>query len=287
MTNTSPMHATALIAEDEPLLAANLQAELLRLWPELRIVASVGDGASALRQGLDLQPDVLFLDIRMPGMSGLEAAQALSEDWPGMGRPLPLLVFVTAYDEYALHAFERAALDYVLKPVQPERLAKTCERLQASLRARAQSPGADAGLAPMIDQLRTLFGVGQAGAAGAYGAQGQGGAVQAAPLRMIQASAGNTITMVPVGEVLYFEAADKYVRVITAEQEHLIRTSLRELLQQLDAQQFWQIHRGTVVRAEAVASASRDEAGKLTLSLRGHPARLAVSRLYADQFKGM
>jgi DNA-binding LytR/AlgR family response regulator len=277
------MHATALIAEDEPLLSANLQAELLRLWPELRIVASVGDGASALRQGLALQPDVLFLDIRMPGMSGLEAAQALAEDWPDAGRPLPLLVFVTAYDEYALHAFERAALDYVLKPVQPERLAKTCERLQAALQARAQSQpqGGDLALAPMIDQLRTLFGAGIAGASGAPGA------APAAPLRMIQASAGNTITMVPVSEVLYFEAADKYVRVITAVQEHLIRTSLRELLLQLDPQQFWQIHRGTVVRAEMIASASRDDAGKLTLSLRGHTDKLSVSRLYADQFKGM
>jgi DNA-binding LytR/AlgR family response regulator len=274
------MYATALIAEDEPLLAANLQAELARLWPELRIVASVGDGASALQQGLTLQPDLLFLDIRMPGMSGLEAAQALAEDWPDSGRPLPLLVFVTAYDEYALHAFERAALDYVLKPVQPERLAKTCARLQAALQAREQREQPQTGelaLTPMIDQLRALF-----------GAVLRRGVRQAtAPLRMIQASAGNTITMIPVGDVLYFEAADKYVRVMTAEREHLIRTSLRELLVQLDPQQFWQIHRGTVVRADVIASASRDESGKLTLSLRGHPAKLSVSRLYADQFKGM
>ena len=283
------MHPTALIAEDEPLLAANLQAELSRLWPALRIVASVGDGASALKQSLALQPDVVFLDIRMPGMSGLEAAQALAEDWPDADRPLPLLVFVTAYDEYALRAFERAALDYVLKPVQPERLAKTCERLQTALQARTQPKGGgEAGLAPMIDQLRTLFGAGIAGTASTPGASHQTGVGgPAAPLRMIQASAGNTITMVPVNEVLYFEAADKYVRVITIEREHLIRTSLRELLLQLDPQQFWQIHRGTVVRAEMIASASRDDAGKLTLSLRGHPAKLSVSRLYADQFKGM
>jgi DNA-binding LytR/AlgR family response regulator len=221
-------------------------------------------------------------------MSGLEAAQALAEDWPDAGRPLPLLVFVTAYDEYALHAFERAALDYVLKPVQPERLAKTCERLQAALQARAQPQSGELALAPMIDQLRTLFGAGIPAAAGVPGAAQQAGVgAPATPLRVIQASAGNTITMVPVSEVLYFEAADKYVRVITAGQEHLIRTSLRELLLQLDPQQFWQIHRGTVVRAEMIASASRDEAGKLTLSLRGHPAKLSVSRLYADQFKGM
>ena len=288
MSHSPLMHATALIADDEPLLAANLQAELIRLWPELRIVASVGDGASALKQGLALQPDVVFLDIRMPGMSGLETAQALAEDWPDTGRPLPLLVFVTAYDEYALHAFERAALDYVLKPVQPERLAKTCERLQTTLQARTQTPSGELAFAPMIDQLRTLFGSGIPAAASASGAPHQAGAgAPAAPLRMIQASAGNTITMVPVSEVLYFEAADKYVRVITAGREHLIRTSLRELLLELDPQQFWQIHRGTVVRAEMIASASRDDAGKLTLSLRGHPAKLSVSRLYADQFKGM
>jgi DNA-binding LytR/AlgR family response regulator len=279
------MHATALIAEDEPLLAANLQAELVRLWPELRILATVGDGASALQQGLALQPDLLFLDIRMPGMSGLEAAEALAEDWPAGGRPLPLLVFVTAYDEYALRAFERAALDYVLKPVQPERLAKTCARLRAALQARTQAEVSEDALGPMLDQLRGLFGAGSAGGVGAAGPNGASSA--AAPLRMIQASAGNTVTMIPVNEVVYFEAADKYVRVITAEREHLIRLSLRELLQQLDPQQFWQIHRGTVVRADAIASATRDEAGKLTLNLRGHCARLTVSRLYADRFKGM
>jgi DNA-binding LytR/AlgR family response regulator len=277
------MYATALIAEDEPLLAANLQAELVRLWPELHILATVGDGASALQQGLALQPDLLFLDIRMPGMSGLEAAEALAEDWPAGGRPLPLLVFVTAYDEYALRAFERAALDYVLKPVQPERLAKTCIRLQAALQARTQPQQvSETALAPMLDQLRGLFGAGGVGAPGPNGAP-----AAAAPLRMIQASAGNTVTMIPVTEVVYFEAADKYVRVITAEREHLIRLSLRELLQQLDPQQFWQIHRGTVVRADVIASATRDEAGKLTLNLRGHSARLTVSRLYADRFKGM
>src|SRR5580698_99498 len=143
MSHSPLMHATALIADDEPLLAANLQAELIRLWPELRIIASVGDGASALKQSLALQPDVMFLDIRMPGMSGLEAAQALAEDWPDAGRPPPLLVFVTAYDEYALRAFERAALDYVLKPVQPTRLAKTCTRLQEALLKRAQPHSAD------------------------------------------------------------------------------------------------------------------------------------------------
>lgn len=292
------MHASALIAEDEPLLAASLQAELLRLWPDLNIVATVGDGAAALRQCLALRPDLVFLDIRMPGMSGLDAAQAIAEDWPDADGAPPLLVFVTAYDEYAVRAFERAALDYVLKPVQTERLAQTCARLQAALSGRAQpgngSTTSDTSdnaahtpdkqdsraphepLDPLVAQLRTLLGIAAPHAEAAT-----------EPLRMIQASAGNTITMVPVDDVLYFEAADKYVRVVTAQREHLIRMSLRDLLLRLDPQRFWQIHRGTVVRADAIASASRDEAGKLTLALRGHAAKLGVSRLYAERFKGM
>ncbi len=267
------MNPTALIAEDEPLLAANLQAELARLWPELKIVANVGHGAAAVEYGLALRPDLVFLDIRMPGMTGLEAAQALTEDWPE-GAPLPLVVFVTAYDQYALQAFERAAVDYVLKPVQPDRLAQTCARVQAALRARAEPAPLEATLV----QLRQLL-----------AAPGLAAAASAAPplLSVIQAGVGAAIHMVPVADVLYFEAADKYVRVITAEREYLIRTSLRELLPQLDAQRFWQIHRGTVVRADAVATALRDESGKVHLSLRGHPDKLVASRLYAHLFKAM
>ena len=277
MNTTRP---TALIAEDEPLLAANLQAELARLWPELQVVAAVGHGEAALQQGLQWQPDVMFLDIRMPGMSGLEAAQALAEEWPDDGAAaFPLIVFVTAYDQYALQAFERAAVDYVLKPVQPDRLAQTCDRLRSALGLRAQ-PETAPGLGAAIAQLRSLLASGN----DRIGAPAPAAAA-AAPLRMIQASAGAAIHMVPVDEVLYFEAADKYLRVITVEREHLIRLSLRELLPQLDTQRFWQIHRGTVVRSDAIASALRDEAGKVTLTLRGHADKLAVSRLYAHLFK--
>jgi DNA-binding LytR/AlgR family response regulator len=274
------MHATALIAEDEPLLAANLQAELARAWPELRIVANVGHGAAAVEQALALRPDVVFLDIRMPGMTGLEAAQALAEDWPD-GAPshaaLPLIVFVTAYDQYALQAFEHAAVDYVLKPVQPERLTQTCDRLRAALTARRDAPAASvpAALDATLAQLRSLL-----------GAPG-GSAPAASPLAVIQASVGAAIHMVPVADVLYFEAADKYVRVITAQREYLIRTSLRELLPQLDAQRFWQVHRGTVVRADAIATALRDDSGKVHLTLRGHADKLVASRLYAHLFKAM
>ncbi len=274
--------ATALIAEDEPLLAASLQAELARLWPALRIVASVAHGAAAVEQALALQPQVLFLDIRMPGLSGLEAAQALAEDWPGGpgSAPFPLLVFVTAYDHYAVQAFDHAAVDYVLKPVQTERLAQTCARLQAGLQQqRSQAPAAaPPALQAAVEQLRQLL-------------QAPGlAAPVAAPaerLQVIPVGVGNAVHMVPVDTVLYFEAADKYVRVITPGREHLIRASLRELLPQLDPLRFWQIHRGTVVRSDAIASALRDEAGKLTLTLAGHGDRLAVSRLYAHRFKAM
>jgi DNA-binding LytR/AlgR family response regulator len=253
------------------------------LWPELSIVASVGHGEAALQQGLKLQPDVMFLDIRMPGMTGLEAAQALAEDWPDAtegSAHFPLLVFVTAYDQYALQAFERAAFDYVLKPVRSERLAQTCGRLQIALKARSQltaEPVSAPALGAAIDQLRSLL----------DGASGLSTQPKAAPLRVIQAGVGTAIHMVPVDEVLYFEAADKYVRVITTEREHLIRLSLRELLPQLDTNRFWQIHRGTVVRSDAIASALRDEAGKVTLTLRGHKDKLAVSRLYAHLFKAL
>jgi DNA-binding LytR/AlgR family response regulator len=272
----------AVIAEDEPLLAETLRHELAALWPELAIVALVGDGQSAVEQTLALQPEVCFLDIRMPEMSGLEAAQALAEDWPDEGAPFPLIVFVTAYDQYALQAFERAAFDYVLKPVEPARLALTCKRLRDALAARASAAaaGSDTGapasaeLAGAVEQLRALLGAAAPSA-------------PVEPLRVIQAGIGNAIHMVPVDEVVYFEAADKYIRVLTAEREYLIRVALRELLPRLDASRFWQIHRGTVVRADAIAAAEREESGRVTLRLRGRPEKLVVSRLHAARFKAM
>ena len=273
---TSPTaSATALIAEDEPLLAAGLRADLARLWPGLQIVAEVGDGLSAASQALALQPRICFLDIRMPGATGLEAAQALAEDWPE-GVPFPLLVFVTAYDQYALAAFEAQAVDYLVKPVDSPRLAACVARLQARLAEAGQSaaPAPHAGLDATLQQLRALL--------------GSAVPAQAAPrLAVIQAGVGSTVHMVPVAEVLYFEAADKYLRVVTAEREHLIRLSLRELLPQLDPQVFWQVHRSLVVQATAITTAQRDESGKVFLQLRGRPERLTASRLYAHLFKGM
>lgn len=271
------MQATALIAEDEPLLATALQQELARAWPALSIVATVGDGISAVQQTLALRPDVLFFDIRMPGQSGLDAAAELADAWPA-GEPFPALVFVTAYDQYAVQAFETQVVDYLLKPVQPARLEKTVQKLQAALARQApQTRASESGLDATLNQLRALL-----------VAPGLGAATAASPrLEVIQASLGAHIHIVPVADVIYVEAADKYLRVVTAAQEYLIRTPLKELVAQLDPVVFWQVHRGTVVRASAIATAIRDEAGRLHLQLRGRPERLAVSRLYAHRFKAM
>lgn len=260
---------TALIAEDEPLLAASLKAELAALWPELQLLPLQADGRSALEAALARLPEVCFLDIRMPALTGLEVAAALAEDWPEQ-RPFPLLVFVTAYDQYAVQAFDAQAADYLVKPVQRDRLAACVQRLKARLATRGAG---NADLAQAMAQLRALLG-------------------QAAPpaqprLEVIQAQVGNLVHLVPVDQVLYFEAADKYVRVVTADREHLIRLSLRELLPQLDPQVFWQVHRGTVVKARAITSARREDSGKVTLSLAGRPETLVASRLYAHLFKGL
>ncbi len=266
-------HPRALIAEDEPLLADALRRELARAWPELAIAATVGDGLSATREALALRPNVLFFDIRLPCQSGLEAAAELMDAWPGE-QPLPLLVFTTAYDQYAVQAFEAQAMDYLLKPVHGARLQKTVQKLQQTLAARAQAAIVDEAA---LDRLRRLLALpGLAGAAAAR-----------PPLTVLQAGSGATVHLVPVAEVLYFEAADKYVRVLTETHEYLIRTPLKELAAQLDPEQFWQVHRGTLVRAAAIASAERDEAGRLHLQLRGRPERIAVSRLYASRFKAM
>ena len=269
----------ALIAEDEPLLAAALQHELARAWPELQIAATVGDGLSAVRQALALQPEVLFFDIRLPGQSGLEAAAELADAWPA-DRPFPVLVFVTAYDQYAVQAFEAQAVDYLLKPVQPARLQKTVQKLQQAL---VQKAPAALLLEATLTQLRHLLATPGLAAPAPTTAL----APPSAPLTLIQASSGNQIHLVPVADVLYFEAADKYVRVLTVTHEFLIRTPLKELTGQLEARVFWQVHRSTLVRASAIARVTRDDAGRLHLALHGRPEQLAVSRLYAHQFKAM
>jgi len=258
----------ALVAEDEPILALALVQALQRLWPELQVGGVAENGVAAVQEALAQRPDVLFLDIKMPGKTGLEAAQELAEDWPEQA-PFPLVVFVTAYDEYALQAFEQAAADYVLKPVTDARLAKTVERLKERL---AQHSERNAELERIVGQLRSL--VPQAVAPSDY-------------LDMIRAAVGNQVRMIPVADVVYFEATDKYVNVVSVDGESLIRTSLKELLPQLDPNRFWQVHRGTVVNIRCVESAMRDESGKLSLKLRGRNEQPTVSRVYAHLFRQM
>ena len=257
----------ALIAEDEPILAAVLAQSLQRLWPGLEIAATAPNGLAAVEQALTLRPDVLFLDIKMPGQTGLEAAEELAERWDG-GRPFPEIVFVTAYDDYALKAFEQAAADYVLKPVSDERLRRTVDRLRSRLDSRKDSGG---GLERLVEQMRALL------------------PQACAPERLttIRAAVGSLVRMIPVQEVVYFQALDKYVNVATADSEALIRLPLKELMAQLDPAQFCQVSRSSIVNMRQVASASRDETGKLTLALHGRPDRLKVSPLFAHLFRQM
>lgn len=258
----------ALIAEDEPILAEALVQALHRLWPELLIGNVVNHGVAAVEEALTQRPDILFLDIRMPGKTGLEAARDLAEDWLE-NVPFPLIVFVTAYDTYALQAFEQAAVDYVLKPVTDDRLAKTVSRLQTQC-ARRQTGNAN--LEHLVQQLHALLPT---------------PAVTTERLSLIRAAVGNQIRMIPVADVLYFEATDKYVNVVTEQGESLIRTSMKELLPQLDTSQFWQIHRSIIVNASCIQAALRDETGKLSVRLHHHDRMLPVSRLFAHLFKQM
>ncbi len=281
------MNVRALIAEDEPILALTLKKHLEKLWPELQIIALAENGPEAVQLTLEHQPDILFLDIRMPGKTGLEVAEELAEEWQDQ-TTFPRIVFVTAYDEFAVQAFEHSASDYVLKPVSEERLSRTVTRLQKQLSAEsssdqnaesAVSTGTPA-LDNLITQLQSLLPSGQL--------QGLAAATKTTEqLRVIRAAVGNNIRMIPVEDVLYFEATDKYINVVTRDHESLIRSSLRDLLPQLDASLFWQIHRSTVVNIREVSLAQRDEAGKITLRLRNSEAKLPVSRVYAHLFRQM
>jgi len=247
----------ALIADDEPLLALNLKSALAGAWPELEIAAVVPNGLEAVTAAERLRPDVAFLDIQMPGMTGLEAAAEIADR---MGESAPAIVFVTAYDEFAAQAFELAAVDYVLKPVAATRLSATIARLKARRH----------GLEELARQLRAL---------GALAPKGE-------PLRQVRAGTGNAVKLIAIDEVCYFQAADKYTRVVTAEGEALIRTPLKELAAQLP-ESFQQVHRGTIVNLHAVAEAVRNEAGRVALRLHERDETLPVSRVYADLFRPM
>ena len=263
---------TALIAEDEPLLAAELRKLLGQAWPELRIVAEATDGVSATALALDATPDVLFLDIKMPGRTGLAAAEAVIDEWPD-ARPTPLIVFITAYDEYALAAFEHQAADYVLKPVTAERIARTAERLKQRLAERTSRP-AEGDLATLLRSLQSL-------------APSLNGNPRDDQLTAIHVGIGNTVRIVPIDEVLYFEATDKYVGVHTGKDEGLIRMSMRDLIARLDPQVFLQVHRGVVVRRSQIVLATRDDAGRLALKLRDVAQTIGVSRAFAHHFRAM
>lgn len=267
---------TALIAEDEPVLADALLRQLHKLWPELQVRGVASNGIQARESAMTMHPDILFLDIHMPGANGLEVAEQVIDEWP-IEQPLPLIVYITAFDEYAVAAFERAAVDYVLKPIRPERLAITCLRLQTQLAARQGS-----GPGPMEDDEATI---------GKMLSLRTPAVAQQEPLRVLQAAVGNSVYVIPVEDVLYFEAADKYVRIITVNKEAsgpemLIRTPLRELMPRLDQGLFWQIHRSHVVNVRAIERVSRQQQ-RLRVHLRGRHETLDVSRMYAHLFKAM
>ena len=254
---------TALIADDEPHLATYLRDQLLRLWPELEIVAIARNGLEAAERIAALQPDIAFLDIQMPGLTGLDVAAGIE----GLTR----VVFVTAYDEYALTAFDAEAIDYVLKPVTAERLARTVERARRALAQREDAttePTDDARLARVLRRL-------------------QAPAAPAAPLRWIRASHGELMHQVAVADVMFFHADDKYTCVRTAQAEYLIRTPIAELAAQLDGQQFWQIHRSTIVNLAHLAGTRRDDASRLFVRIAGWKDELPVSRAYAHLFHQM
>ncbi len=256
---------TALIADDEITLVNFLKAELAVLWPELKIIAEAYNGADAMRLIDELSPSIAFLDIRMPGMSGLELASQLQAK-----QSAPLVVFVTAYNQYAVDAFEREAVDYLLKPPTRERLGRCLDKLRRQLAA------ADS-VAPATDVLARLM------AAMASASQ----APAPARLDWIRASHGNDIRLIAIDEVIYFEANDKYVSVFTATHESLIRMPLRELLDGLDSSRFWQIHRGTIVAVRHIAGTTRDFRGRTLLKLKERPEELLVSRAYQHLFKQM
>lgn len=254
---------TALIADDEIALADYLQAQLAERWPALQVLGQAHNGVDALRLCGELDPDIVFLDIRMPGLSGLDVAARLA------GAPqAPHIVFVTAYEQYALDAFEREAIDYLLKPASLDRLDQCIARLQRRLAEPAPAaPGSG-----LLQQLAGLL---------------QQLPAPASRLDWIRAAHGQETRLISVDEVIYFEARDKYVSVFTAEGEALIRTPLKELIDGLDPARFWQVHRGTIVAVRQIAGTVRDFRGRTLLRLRQRPEQLPVSRAYLHLFRQM
>jgi DNA-binding LytR/AlgR family response regulator len=246
--------ATALIAVEEPMLRSQLKARLAEAWPELAIVAEAENGEEAVMLAQEERPAVAFLDIRMPVLSGIDVARAIAGG--------PHIVFVTAYDEYAVAAFEEGAVDYVLKPPTPERIAKVVARLKS----RLGTPPAD--LHALLERLA------------ARGTEG-------GSLKWIRASLGNAMKLIAIDDVLYFQSEDKYTKVVTADGDALIRKTIKELYDELDREQFWQVHRGTIVNLRAIAKVERDWRDQPLLTLKDRAEKLTVSRTFAHLFKAM
>jgi len=264
-TDTMRVPLTAMIADDEAPMRDLLRARLAAVWPELRIVAEAANGVEAVALGEQHQPDIAFLDIRMPGLNGIEAARRLYQR--------SHIVFATAYDQYALDAFEQGALDYLLKPVSAERLATTCARL----RSRMKTPfPAQPDIGQQLAKLTSLL-----------ENKGQEKPKTGSYLRWIQAQVGASLRMVSTREVLFFQSDEKYTRVQTASAEFLIRKTLKELAEELDPDEFWRIHRSTLVRVDAIGEVARDLRGRHMLRLRGHPFELEVSRNHTYLFQQM
>lgn len=292
-TTTPSVPARAVIADDERLMREQLRARLAEVWPALEIVAEAKNGIEAVQLVDALRPDIVFLDIRMPGLTGVDAARQIAQLPPRAGdgdddgvadddELLPEIVFITAYDQYAVEAFEQGVADYVLKPAERERLLLTVQRIQKRLAARrgdagaaASQPGADAPAGPHLQQLLHKLAAGL----------NPGGAPQY--LQWIQATVGQAIQMLPVDDVLFFISDEKYTRVQTAQVEALIRKPIKELVDELDPRCFWQIHRSTLVNIKAVAGVTRDFRGRQIVSVKGRPDKLEVSRSYSGLFKGM
>ena len=284
--DTNPVSANptvrAVLADDERLMRDQLRARLAEVWPELDVVAEARNGLEAVALVQEHRPDIVFLDIRMPGLTGVEAAKQIAQLPPPEGEDdalLPEIVFITAYDQYAVEAFEQGVADYVLKPAERERLQLTVDRIRKRLASRKDSGGDATGPGPAGPQMQQLL--------HALSGRLQAGGAAPQQLQWIQATVGQAIQMIAVDEVLFFVSDEKYTRVQTAQVEALIRKPIKELVDELDPRQFWQIHRSTLVNVKAIAGVTRDFRGRQIVSVKGHPEKLEVSRSYTGLFKGM
>lgn len=278
MKSENKQVVTAILVDDEAPMRDHLRLRLTQVWPELQIICEAANGIVAIEQAEQLRPDIVFLDIRMPGKNGIEAAGQLAQ--------ISQLVFVTAYNEYAIEAFERGALDYLLKPVEPERLQQTCARLKQRIEEKRQVASAHA--LPSVPSASIAAKAPTAGDVEQLLRQLMQQQAQSREyLRWIQASVGNALRMISTKEILFFKSDEKYTLVQTEQAEFLIRKSLKELEDELDPNEFWRIHRSTLVRASAISEITRDFRGRQLLALKGHPHKLEVSRNHTHLFQQM